>query len=122
MGQITVSIHDHQYTLACRDGEEERLAGLASYVDGKARSLVTKLGQVSEARLLLMAALLIADELQDVHDQAADGGQAGATPLSRSGMAVGGDAGMLVDNQDLAARIDAVTERLAGIAASLESA
>lgn len=118
MGQITVSIHDHQYTLACRDGEEERLAGLASYVDGKARSLVTKLGQVSEARLLLMAALLIADELQDVHDQAADGGQAGAMPLSQAG----GNAGMLVDNQDMAARIDAVTERLAGIAASLESA
>ena len=76
MGQITVSIHDHQYTLACRDGEEERLAGLASYVDGKARSLVTKLGQVSEARLLLMAALLIADELQDVHDQTKGGRRA----------------------------------------------
>ncbi len=68
MGQITISVHDQKYTLACRDGEEERLKALADYVSGKAKSLAASLGQVGDTRLLLMSALLIADELAECRD------------------------------------------------------
>jgi len=65
MGQITVSINHQTYSLACRDGEEERLTALAQKVDERARDLAGRLGQVGEARLMLMVALLLADELEE---------------------------------------------------------
>lgn len=65
MAQVSVSINDKLYPLACADGEEERLKKLAAYVDSKTRDIAGKLGHVNEARLILMAALIIADELHD---------------------------------------------------------
>ncbi|MFC3052696.1 cell division protein ZapA [Kordiimonas pumila] len=65
MAQITVSINGKTYPLACADGDEERLHKLASYVDSKAKSLSSKLGHINESRLMLMSAVLIADELHD---------------------------------------------------------
>ena len=70
MGQINVTIGGRSYPLACRDGEEERLTSLAAHVDAKAAELASAIGQMSEPRLLLMSAILIADELFDVKDRA----------------------------------------------------
>lgn len=72
MGQITVSINRQTYSLACRDGEEERLAAMAQKVDERAQDLAGRLGQVGEARLMLMVALLFADALEDKGGAAAD--------------------------------------------------
>lgn len=77
MGQINVSINHQTYSLACRDGEEERLAALAGKVDEKARELAERLGQVGEARLMLMVALLLADELEERAPETRQGGGAG---------------------------------------------
>jgi cell division protein ZapA len=63
MGQVTVSVNGRDYAIACADGEESHIADLAVYVDHHARTLAQKLGPVTEARLLLMAALTI-DELR----------------------------------------------------------
>ena len=74
MAEITVDINGKAYPLACADGDEERLRNLAGYVGVKVEELVGKLGPVSETRLLLMAALLITDELQDKHGDITFGG------------------------------------------------
>jgi cell division protein ZapA len=66
MGQVTVSVNGRDYAIACADGEEGHIADLAVYVDHHARTLAQKLGPVTEARLLLMAALTIADELGEL--------------------------------------------------------
>ena len=66
MGEVTVTVNGRDYAIACGDGEEGHIADLAIYVDHHARALASKLGAVTEARLLLMAALTIADELGDV--------------------------------------------------------
>lgn len=68
MTQITVTVNDKHYPLACGKDDEERLQKLAAYVDGKTAALAKQLGHVSEARLMLMAAILIADELHDSLD------------------------------------------------------
>ncbi|GHF20055.1 cell division protein ZapA [Kordiimonas sediminis] len=74
MAQIQVTVNGKTYPLACAAGEEERLRTLAEYVDNKMTDLSAKLGHVAETRLLLMAAILIADELQDALEGAgADG-------------------------------------------------
>jgi len=68
MAQITVTINNKHYPLACADGDEDRLRKLAAYVDSKTIALAKQLGHVNEARLILMAAVLIADELHDSLD------------------------------------------------------
>lgn len=65
MAQVTVSVGNRQYALACAAGEEERLKEMAAYVDNKISFLTEKLGHLSEGRGLLMAAIMITDELSE---------------------------------------------------------
>lgn len=69
MGQVSVSINNHRYTLACRDGEEDRLLALANLLDSKVKTLTARLGQVGENKLMLMAALIVADEFEEVRTE-----------------------------------------------------
>ena len=62
MPLVNVMVNSRAYTIACDEGEEEHLKQLASVVDTKAREVLGSVGQVGDARMLLMAALLIADE------------------------------------------------------------
>lgn len=65
MGQVALSLNGRTYRLACGAGEEERLKLLATYVKEKLEKLSGEFGQIGEARLMLMGAILIADELLD---------------------------------------------------------
>lgn len=65
MGQVVVEIGGRSYPLSCRDGDEGHLAELASGIAEKAEALGRSLGAMSEARLLLMSALMVADELHE---------------------------------------------------------
>ena len=63
MGQVTVTLNGRTYSLQCADGEEGRLIQLAGLVKRRADAVVEEFGQVGDDRVLLMAALMIADEL-----------------------------------------------------------
>jgi cell division protein ZapA len=63
---VNVMVNGRAYTLACDEGEEDHLKELAGHVDEKVRELLGSVGQVGDHRLLLMAALLVADEHHDV--------------------------------------------------------
>jgi cell division protein ZapA len=75
MAQITVTIHNRAYQVACEDGQELHVQKLAAYIDRRVTELAAKSGvpgpsgQVTESRLLVMAALLIADELGETYDE-----------------------------------------------------
>ncbi len=69
MPLVNVMVNARAYTIACDDGEEDHLRDLASHVDAKVKELLASVGQVGETRLLLMAALLIADEHHDAATQ-----------------------------------------------------
>jgi cell division protein ZapA len=62
---VNVMVNGRAYTLACDDGEESHLKELAGLVDEKVRELLGSVGQVGDQRLLLMASLLMADELHE---------------------------------------------------------
>lgn len=70
MGQIAVTLNGRTYRLRCGDGEEERLLELATHVSARVEGLVANFGQVGDDRLMLMAALTIADELWEVRSEA----------------------------------------------------
>lgn len=67
MGQVTVSLNGRTYRLACNDGEEDRLRALADQVRQKLDTLTEEFGQVGETRLMVMAALMLADDLLDAN-------------------------------------------------------
>jgi cell division protein ZapA len=68
MSQVVVTVNGRAFPLNCADGEEPRIRRLAQYVDGKIGDFVKTHGQIGEARLILLAALVIADELSDTND------------------------------------------------------
>ena len=68
MAQVTLTINGHSYAVACDDGQEERIRKLGEYIDSKVAGFARTLGPVGEPRLLLLGALVIADELAEAND------------------------------------------------------
>ena len=71
MSQVTITLNGRTYRLSCGEGEESRLIELADVVRTRLQSLVAEFGQAGDDRLLLMSALLIADELLDARSRLA---------------------------------------------------
>jgi cell division protein ZapA len=102
MAEVTLSVGGYSYQLACRDGEEAHLTRLGELVDAKANEARAAVGNASEARQLLLSALLFADEIIEA--------KSGATSPSAPKAAD--------DNADA---LEAMAARVEAIAARLES-
>lgn len=63
MAELDLFIAGRSYRVACRDGEEDSLRAAAALVDSKSREALAGLGTLSEARQLLFAGLLLADQI-----------------------------------------------------------
>jgi cell division protein ZapA len=109
MSQVGVTVNGRPYKITCDDGQEPRIRRLAQYVDARVGEFVKSIGQVGEARLLLLAALVIADELSDANEalqqersrlRAAEAEAADAAEAAASGV------------HGLAQRIEALAARL----------
>jgi cell division protein ZapA len=70
VAQVDIRINGKSYRIACEDGQEQRLTDLAQMVDAHVADMVEQVGQVGDTRLLVMASLLVADELMDLRDAA----------------------------------------------------
>ena len=63
MGQVTVTLNGRTFRLACADGEEMHVLALADQVGARAQAIIEEFGQMSDDRVLLLAAIMLADEL-----------------------------------------------------------
>ncbi|MEO5774147.1 MAG: cell division protein ZapA [Sphingomicrobium sp.] len=97
MAELNISIAGRPYRVACRDGEEANLHAAAALVDAKSREALAGLGSLSEARQLLFAALLLADQL--IEKRGSDQPAAANDPLAPQAEA-------------LAARLEALADAL----------
>ena len=70
MAQVSVTIDNRKYRLACNEGEEARLESLAGVIDSKIGELRAAFGEIGDQRLVVMAALTIADNLAEARDAA----------------------------------------------------
>ncbi len=66
MAQVTVRINGYAYTVGCQDGEELHLQQMAEQVERRIESIKAVAGQSGESRMLVMAALLMADDLYEM--------------------------------------------------------
>lgn len=67
MSHINVTINGRQYRMACEEGQEARLLKLAESLESRVENLRGKFGEIGDARLTVMAALTVADELLDAN-------------------------------------------------------
>lgn len=65
MAHVTLTISGRPYTVGCADGEEDRLRDLGHELDRRARTMAEATGAVGEGLLLVLAGLMLADEVAD---------------------------------------------------------
>ncbi len=65
MAQLTIHVNGKPYIVGCEDGEEAHLQTLAALIDEKVRAAAPGGGQLGETRLMLLGALILADELTE---------------------------------------------------------
>ena len=69
MPEVTISIGGRAFNVACQDGEEHYLHTAAKMLDDEAQVLSDQVGRLPEARMLLMAGLMLADKTASVEDR-----------------------------------------------------
>lgn len=65
MAQVNATIAGRQFRLACEDGQEDHVQLLANDIDERIAKLREKFGEIGDTRLTVMAALTVADELDE---------------------------------------------------------
>ena len=69
MNHINVTINGRQYRMACEEGQEVQLLRLAESLESRIGTLRGKFGEIGDARLTVMAALTVCDELLDANSR-----------------------------------------------------
>ena len=119
MPLVNVLLNGRAYTVACDEGEEDHVRELGQFLDKRVRELSGSVGQVGDARLLLMAGLVVADELSEALAKV----QERDNELQALKSARAQTAGELEQNEERAAEaIEGAASRLEAIAARLEHA
>ena len=113
MSQLAITINGRSYQIACEEGQEKHLSDLGAYIDKRVKDLVASVGQIGDTRLLVMASLLIADELSDLYDELDAARAEKRTPERASGNGAGAAEDALAERLDSAARtIEDIAARL----------
>ena len=106
MAVVNLTVNGQEYQVACDDGQEDHLRELAQYIDKRVAELAESMGQVGEARLILMAGLTIADELTDAVEEA----ESAQSQLEEAKQEAVGEAQETI--QEYASRIETIAARL----------
>jgi len=72
MPLVQVVVNGREFEVACDTGQEDRLRELAQQFDKRVQTLAASVGQVGDARLLLMAGLVLTDELSGATAKSAE--------------------------------------------------
>ena len=111
MPQVSIQIANRTYELACGDGEESRVHELAAYVDEKVSELRLQLPPATpEVKLLVFAALLLAEESREARGiaKAAESARASATDSAET---------LATALEDLiTSRVDKMSKKVSGAA------
>ncbi len=111
MAQVNVEINGRKYQIACDDGQEAHLSRLGTYIDNRVDELVAAVGQIGDARLLVMVSLLVADELSDAYAE---------LDVARS--ADDGASALLIAEEKLSAKMEGLADQIESIAETFEQA
>lgn len=119
MSQVNVTISGRSYRMACDDGEEDHLAGLAERLNRSIEQLRARFGEIGDQRLTVMAAITLADQHAEAERRAleAESELAGTQEAQREAAArrAAADEELAEAIMTLAERIEALADRVAGV-------
>lgn len=69
MPELEVSIGGKGFQVSCQPGEEHFLRSAAAMLDAEATPLIAQMGRLPEAKMLLMAGLMLADKTAAIEDE-----------------------------------------------------
>lgn len=69
MPHVEITIGGRNFEVACQEGEEHFLHSAAAMLDVEAAHLASQVGRITEARMLLMAGLMLADKTAGLEDK-----------------------------------------------------
>lgn len=116
MAQINVTINGRSYRMACDDGEEDRLMGLAARFDGWINELRGAFGEIGDQRLTVMAGIMATDQLAELENRIKRLESELSTATDARNVAV--DA-LARRETETASAIETAAERIEGLADSL---
>ncbi|GBQ13444.1 cell division protein ZapA [Swaminathania salitolerans] len=112
MAQVSIRLNGYSYSIGCKDGEERYLQDLARQVERRIERIRALGTQGGEAWTLVMASLLMADELHDLAKE--------ILPSTTSERVQRADR-IIAENERRDVRLNLLAERAEGIAAELEN-
>ncbi len=112
MAEVSVSINGRPFNIACDEGQEQRVMDLANFVDTRVREIKAAGAGTNEQHLLVLASIVMADEMFDMRDASANTNTAPLQGLQITEQ----DEGQIVDAIDqMAARIEKIAGGLGKI-------
>ncbi len=104
---VTIRLNGHPYQIGCGPGEESHVAALGTEVETIMQSLIAAVGQIGEARLLAMVALILADRASTANNN-------DASTANNNGASTAGE--------DIAAKaLVAAAQRITALASNLSA-
>ena len=115
MAEVTLTVNNRSFDLACADGDEERLQNLAGYVDERLRAIAESGVVRRESDLMALTAIVLADELFEARENASsnDNAKKSADYTKKLKQA------LKDQEEDYAKQVDALTETVRKLAESL---
>lgn len=114
MAEVSLNIHGKDYGIACDDGQENRVIEVGQYVDNRARDIATAGAASNENHLLVLTALVLADEVKELRDSlmSARANSNNPNQVVYEGLSEAEERKIIESIESLAGRIDSVADRL----------
>lgn len=111
MAELNIQIKGRNYAIACDDGQEGRVAELANYVDEKLKAIANAGAGANESHLLVLTAIVMADEIFDLK----------ANTANTNGAPLDGLKISETDEKDIVEAIDMMSKRINSMAVNLQN-
>lgn len=118
MAEISLNINGKSFGISCDDGQEQRVVQLGKYVDARLREIANSGAAATESHLLVLTALVLADEAFEnrEHATALYNQQMSTLPPANDGTLSAAEEQMIASAIDkLASRIESVAQRLQAV-------
>lgn len=107
---VTIRVNGQPYQLGCDPGQEAEIEALGRMVDETVTSLSSSVGKIGESRLLVMAAILLAEQAK----------AAGASDTQQADSSTSADgAGDIISDEDIG-RLENIAKQISTLAATLK--
>ena len=119
MPEVNVEINGRKYRMACEEGQQQHLIGLAERLNSHVEALKGAVGEIGDNRLTVMAGIAVVDELAEAEKRIKALEQE-VLVLTRAGQEVAAEIEAL--ESKFAAKLSDAAKALEGVAGALDEA